>query len=101
MIYNLFNIDKEAKLKLTQNEINQCIELAKNSTMETADIMNNISNFYIKSYTEYLIFNDHQSGLSQELRDKEKKLNEKIRKEDCKQAIRMRRKTHKYKKRGN
>lgn len=98
MIYNLFNIDKEANLKLTQKELNQCIVLAKNSTMETVDIMNNISNFYIKSYTEYLIFNDPQSGLLQELSDKEKKLNEKLRKEDYKQAIKMRRKPHKYKK---
>ena len=65
MIYNLFNIDKEANLKLTQNELNQCIELAKNSTMENVDKINNLSNYYIKSYTEYLIFNNQQSGLLQ------------------------------------
>lgn len=77
----LFDIRKEAKLKLTPSEQEECMEFTKNCTFETIDNLANIENFYIKSYTKYLVFNSSESGFLKQLDDEVEKLNEDFRKQ--------------------
>ena len=60
-----FNIQKYAKLKLTQEEQAICYTFVKRCTLENSDeIMNEIegiSNFYLRSYAKYLLIHFPES----------------------------------------
>ncbi len=96
MIYTLFNINEEAELKLSPIKIKECIGFTQNLTINTIDNINEISNFFVKNYTEYLILNDPQISLIKGIRERETKLNKKLSRVKF-HSIRMTRKPHKYK----
>ena len=56
-LINKFNIELEAKYKLTTLELNYCHNISLNAKISNIEDLLKIDNFYIKSYAKYLIFN--------------------------------------------
>lgn len=63
----LFNIEEEARLKLTETELNACTELKNLISFENIYEIERINNFYVRSYTRYLIFNNSDSKLHEHI----------------------------------
>ena len=83
----LFNINEQAELKLTKDELRMCKDHALKSSLEEID---KIDNFYVRSYSHYLSINASNSKVSNEISERVKKqsqgLREKIKKIDHNQA---------------
>ena len=92
---DLFNIDEEARLKLTESELNACDEIAKLTSFENIHEIEKINNFYIRTYARSLIFNSN-SKLREDIRKENDEFKKTVRNIDIIRTRRLERFIKKY-----
>ena len=79
-VINTFDIDREARVKLSNQDYEKCREIAKTIALNQLDRLNSIENFFIKSYTLHLIMSSNDSKIMKDLNNDFDELNVKQRK---------------------
>lgn len=78
-VINTFDIDREARVKLSNQDYEKCREIAKTIALNQLDKLNSIKDFFVKTYTLHLIMSSNDSKIMKDLNNDFDELNVKQR----------------------